>query len=97
MCQNCLTAHQIIQVNKELLFQPTYHYRASLTKDVIQGMNDLVNNLSYLFNDPSKKMQIQAMPFAGDHRLGDAIAGYRDSQQDHRSLLRRSTQLRVAL
>lgn len=42
LCENCLTAHQMIQVKKELLFKPSYHYRASLTKDVLDGMRSLV-------------------------------------------------------
>lgn len=44
LCENCLTAHQMIQVEKEILFKPSYHYRASLTKDVLNGMNSLVES-----------------------------------------------------
>lgn len=40
---NSLTAQQIHQVPKELLFKSDYHYRASLTKDVLHGMSDLVD------------------------------------------------------
>ena len=42
LCSNCLTAHQLHQVDKEILFKGDYHYRASLTKDVLNGMSDLV-------------------------------------------------------
>ena len=42
LCETCLTAHQKFQVPKLELFKPTYHYRASLTKDVLNGMKDLV-------------------------------------------------------
>jgi hypothetical protein len=45
LCENCLTAHQTIQVEKELLFKPSYHYRASLTKDVLDGMRSLVDSI----------------------------------------------------
>jgi SAM-dependent methyltransferase len=45
LCENCLTAHQTIQVEKELLFKPSYHYRASLTKDVLDGMRSLVHSI----------------------------------------------------
>ena len=43
LCNNCLTAQQMHQVPKELLFKSDYHYRASLTKDVLNGMSDLVD------------------------------------------------------
>lgn len=45
LCQNCLTAHQLQPVKKELLFKPSYHYRAALTKDVLDGMRSLVQSL----------------------------------------------------
>ena len=45
LCENCLTAHQMVPVEKELLFKPSYHYRASLTKDVLDGMLSLVQSL----------------------------------------------------
>jgi len=41
LCSVCLTAHQLHQVPKEELFKPSYHYRSSLTKDVLQGMESL--------------------------------------------------------
>ena len=42
LCRNCLTAHQLAPVDKEILFKPEYHYRSSLTEDVLKGMRDLV-------------------------------------------------------
>ncbi|MDF7774412.1 class I SAM-dependent methyltransferase [Sphingomonas sp. AOB5] len=41
-CPVCLTVHQVVQVEKKLLFPQTYHYRAAMTKDVIAGMRELV-------------------------------------------------------
>ena len=41
-CPNCITVHQAVQVEKKLLFPPSYHYRAALTQDVITGMEQLV-------------------------------------------------------
>jgi SAM-dependent methyltransferase len=41
-CPACLTVHQKYQVEKKALFPATYHYRAAMTKDVLDGMADLV-------------------------------------------------------
>lgn len=46
LCEICLTAHQKFQVPKKSLFKPNYHYRANLTKDVLNGMEGLVNSSS---------------------------------------------------
>ena len=43
-CDKCKTAHQKYQVPKKDLFPKSYHYRSRFTKDVIDGMNDLVNS-----------------------------------------------------
>jgi len=45
LCSNCLTAHQMSPVEKELLFKSDYKYRSSLTKDVISGMKQLVEDV----------------------------------------------------
>jgi hypothetical protein len=37
----------MVPVEKELLFKPTYHYRAALTKDVLSGMLSLVQSLEH--------------------------------------------------
>lgn len=42
-CPTCLTVHQKYQVEKQLLFPRTYHYRAAMTQDVIAGMRELVD------------------------------------------------------
>ena len=44
LCQNCLTAHQRFQIKKEILFPSNYHYRARFTKDVLNGMKNLVSD-----------------------------------------------------
>tara|TARA_B100001123_G_C15262573_1_gene1007149 strand:- start:349 stop:1578 length:1230 start_codon:yes stop_codon:yes gene_type:complete len=41
-CKNCLTAYQSVSVNKKELFPKNYHYRAKNTKDVLNGMKELV-------------------------------------------------------
>lgn len=41
-CPTCLTVHQKYQVEKKVLFPATYHYRAAMTKDVLDGMAELV-------------------------------------------------------
>ena len=40
----CFTAHQKYQVKKKILFPKKYHYRARFTKDVTNGLKDLVND-----------------------------------------------------
>ena len=41
-CDTCHTVHQEYQVPNKLLFPTTYHYRARHTKDVLDGMRQLV-------------------------------------------------------
>ena len=41
-CKKCITAFQKFNINKKILFPKTYHYRSANTKDVIDGMKDLV-------------------------------------------------------
>lgn len=43
-CSVCKTAHQKFQIPKKILFPKNYHYRSSLTKDVINGMVELVGS-----------------------------------------------------
>ena len=45
-CVNCYTAFQKYNINKKKLFPKNYHYRSANTKDVVEGMKDLVNNTS---------------------------------------------------
>ena len=42
LCKKCITAFQKFNINKKILFPKTYHYRSANTKDVIDGMKDLV-------------------------------------------------------
>jgi len=42
-CNNCCTAYQKYQINREVLFPSNYHYRAAVTKDVLNGMEDFVD------------------------------------------------------
>lgn len=48
-CEKCLTAHQHYQVPKQELFPSSYHYRSRFTKDVLDGMNRLVQSCEYKF------------------------------------------------
>ncbi len=50
LCIKCKTAHQLHQVVKEKLFKPDYHYRAKLTKDVLDGMEGLVDQVTKIIN-----------------------------------------------
>jgi SAM-dependent methyltransferase len=42
LCNHCLTAHQLHPVPKRKLFPTSYHYRSSMTQDVLNGMEGLV-------------------------------------------------------
>jgi hypothetical protein len=42
LCNKCLTAHQLHPVPKRILFPSSYHYRSSMTQDVLSGMESLV-------------------------------------------------------
>lgn len=55
-CGNCNTAHQQYQVPKNILFPDTYHYRASLTKDVLGGMRELVDSCERRIGDLANKV-----------------------------------------
>lgn len=58
LCEVCLTAHQKIPVVKEKLFKSDYHYRAALTVDVIQGMNNLVEQIIKDLNSENKSITV---------------------------------------
>ncbi len=55
-CEECLTAHQAYQIKKEVLFPKQYHYRASLTQDVILGMQELVESIENQYGSLDKKL-----------------------------------------
>lgn len=54
-CNNCFTAHQKYQIDKEKLFPETYHYRARFTSDVLKGMEDLVDSCERVIGKLSNK------------------------------------------
>lgn len=54
-CNKCFTAHQKYQVEKKLLFPESYHYRARFTKDVVDGMQELVSHCKEIFGSLSEK------------------------------------------
>ena len=56
LCIKCDTAHQLHQVVKEKLFKPDYHYRAKLTKDVLDGMEGLVDQVAKIINLDKKNI-----------------------------------------
>ena len=45
LCNQCHTALQSIDVDKEELFSQTYHYRSRFTADVVSGMVSLVSDI----------------------------------------------------
>ena len=49
-CNICKTAHQKFQIDKKTLFPGNYHYRAKFTKDVLSGMENLVEECLNLKN-----------------------------------------------
>ena len=58
LCEVCLTAHQKVPVVKEKLFKSNYHYRAALTNDVIQGMNNLAEQIIKDLKSKSKSFTV---------------------------------------
>ena len=48
-CNKCFTAHQKFQIPKQELFPLDYHYRAKFTKDVLDGMKQLVENIEFKY------------------------------------------------
>ena len=55
-CKKCITAYQKYQVPKKKLFPPNYHYRSKFTKDVISGLNDVVQNSKRLIGSLKGKI-----------------------------------------
>ena len=55
-CKVCKTAHQKFQVDKKKLFPTNYHYRASMTKDVIKGMEGLFKSSNKLIKNFKNKI-----------------------------------------
>ncbi len=55
-CTKCFTAHQSCQIDKNLLFPNTYHYRARFTKDVVNGLNELANSIEDILGNLNNKV-----------------------------------------
>ena len=58
LCTECYTAHQQIEVSKEVLFPQTYHYRAANTPSVLSGMQELVNELSTILSTKKNNLTV---------------------------------------
>jgi hypothetical protein len=58
LCNHCLTAHQLHPVPKRKLFPSSYHYRSSMTGDVLDGMKGLVARVNQKFGDLSRKVVV---------------------------------------
>ena len=54
-CPVCKTAHQRYQVNKSTLFTQQYHYRARVTKSVVDGMRGLVEGAEKRYGSLTNK------------------------------------------
>lgn len=55
-CPRCHTVHQKYQVEKQLLFPRTYHYRAAMTEDVLAGIRELADLTIRLSGDVRGKV-----------------------------------------
>ena len=55
-CNKCYTAYQKYNVKKKILFPNQYHYRSSLTNDVIMGMEGLVKDTKKFVNTYKNKV-----------------------------------------
>lgn len=54
-CNECYTAFQNYEVDKKLLFPPSYHYRARMTGSVLVGMKDFVESTEKRLGDLTGK------------------------------------------
>ena len=55
-CKNCITAFQKYQIPKKKLFPKNYHYRSKFTKDVINGMQEIVKKAENLCGNLKNKI-----------------------------------------
>ena len=53
-CEKCIIAYNKHLVDPKKLFPKTYHYRAKLTKDVTDGMENLVKDLQKIWKFKNK-------------------------------------------
>jgi hypothetical protein len=56
-CDTCKTAHQRWELPKQKVFHPDYHYRAANTKDVLDGLKQLVDTVEAR-NGPVKGFKV---------------------------------------
>lgn len=93
-CPRCRAVHQEYQVPKRVLFHKEYHYRASLTKDVLRGMQSLVDRCSELLGSLQDKLVLDVGCNDGSllnffHDKGALTAGIeptnaaQDARSDH--------------
>ena len=54
-CKKCIIAYNKFHINPKKLFPKSYHYRASLTGDVLNGMQELVNDLKRNYGNLKNK------------------------------------------
>ena len=57
-CEKCIIAYNKHLVDPKKLFPKTYHYRAKLTKDVTDGMENLVKDLQKKFGNLKNKVVV---------------------------------------
>ena len=55
-CNECYTAFQKYEVDKEILFPKSYHYRARMTASVLAGMKDFVESTEQRLGDLEGKL-----------------------------------------
>jgi SAM-dependent methyltransferase len=54
-CKKCIIAYNNTQIIPKKLFPKSYHYRSKLTKDVLDGMKNLVNSIKKKYKNIKKK------------------------------------------
>ena len=95
LCPHCLTANQKYNVPKQELFPESYHYRARFTQDVLNGMKQLVEEVSRLYGDLKGKKVIDIgcndgsllsfFAHAGASTFGvEPTGAYKDIQGEHK-------------
>ena len=57
-CNKCKTAFNNITVKKNFLFPKNYHYRARLTKDVVNGMRDFCKKIQKKYGSLKNKVVV---------------------------------------
>ena len=53
-CKKCVIAYNKYFISPKKVFPKSYHYRSSLTADVVNGMNELVNELEVALKEAGK-------------------------------------------